>query len=774
MTNEKLFANDQTVRGMKLLDLLDWAWQSDKNEPEQPPRFGALALPPVQRTLVWGPKQIVDLWDSALRGLPLGSLYMVQRPKEGEAVRPVSYEGPIQIRGCGWDLLDGQQRLRALLLGRRGPGIGKSGPDARCLWVDLAATANGHCLSLHLTSSSQPFGYHPTDGSKLSVSERRSARDRIDSKANPITIDGRSAYNHELFSKFLSGELRPAQTLPGWRENWPPLPAKAMQSGAVFPLHFLLHVWNRQEGRDWIDHLLEGSLEAIQNQDIRNNINENVVELCRAVKRFDSLEIALIKAEVNEHDLVRLFDRIGHGGTRLEDDERRYSIYKHHWPYVHNAIGEILSNESVGRVLPPAKIADSVILIANALSHAEPNDGNYLPGVETFAKEIASETLVDRRRRSSLRDQLKHLLPRPDEDKTQPKNGPLAAAFQKVFVALRYSGPGDFGLPRIMLTKLSPQLVQVLLLWAINDAALSIYNDRKNLIRFVLFWRLCVTNEDKARPLCFEKIRSAGTTISFISLYRALIGSNEDIAIRLLSPERMRLILSSDSGADWRLNAARFVARNGLDEEERQEDQASKELARRWWMERGATMLLWLQRTYVERAFAAFNPAFGTDDETPYDVDHMIPQSAWGSHWTNEHLRELTGRLPLDNPRVEQIRGSRKEIGDSLGNKWLVDFSINRGWNDASFSTKLDELEKLRTEDEKCARELLQGAFDPHGRQCWLDASGHDGRNWSEERRSAFQASTENRSSWLYERFYEDLGFSEWLIADSNGESGSR
>ena len=227
MTEEGFFSGTKTVRGMNLIEFLDWARESDEimadDVSKLTPRFGFLALPPVQRTPIWGPKQIVDLWDSALRGFPLGSFYLVPGPSDRIA-RSSNSDAINRKVGEGWDLLDGQQRLRALLLGLRPLSTSRSGPDRRCVWVDLSAHSSTHYLSLHLTSESQPFGYHPEYGTKLSEDERRKARACIEDMNNRIRLEGRDAYNHELFCGFIDNKLQPTLRPPGWREGWPPPP----------------------------------------------------------------------------------------------------------------------------------------------------------------------------------------------------------------------------------------------------------------------------------------------------------------------------------------------------------------------------------------------------------------------------------------------------------------------------------------------------------------------------------------------------------------------
>jgi hypothetical protein len=134
------FDPERNVSVMGLLDLLEWARQSENwllNPNSKKPDHGVLALPPLQRSAVWNPKQIVDLWDSVLRGLPVRSIYLLKR-NENEVAKGIGFDARNMTEvGEGWDVLDGQQRLRTLLLGLRGPCLELGATDKRCLWVDV-------------------------------------------------------------------------------------------------------------------------------------------------------------------------------------------------------------------------------------------------------------------------------------------------------------------------------------------------------------------------------------------------------------------------------------------------------------------------------------------------------------------------------------------------------------------------------------------------------------------------------------------------------------
>jgi hypothetical protein len=67
-----LFKDNVTVEVLSRQELVAWHLHNEG---------GKLLLPPIQRSLVWSNTQIVNYWDSLLRGYPSGMI-MVHRPKE--------------------------------------------------------------------------------------------------------------------------------------------------------------------------------------------------------------------------------------------------------------------------------------------------------------------------------------------------------------------------------------------------------------------------------------------------------------------------------------------------------------------------------------------------------------------------------------------------------------------------------------------------------------------------------------------------------------------
>ena len=109
----------------------------------------AIELPAIQRGFVWRTAQIENLWDSILRGYPVGAFLL-------------------SSNGDHLDLFDGQQRATSIALGFYNPwekhkdkariGNDKSLPT---VWLDLdpAVKPEGSTYLVRVLTKSHPWGY---------------------------------------------------------------------------------------------------------------------------------------------------------------------------------------------------------------------------------------------------------------------------------------------------------------------------------------------------------------------------------------------------------------------------------------------------------------------------------------------------------------------------------------------------------------------------------------------------------------------------------------
>jgi hypothetical protein len=182
------FEDCHDVRIVSLVKWLDWAGGKTKEV--------FLALPMIQRGSVWQPHQIIDLWDSLLQGMPIGSM-MVSELSAGTPIRrPGKRELEAMPAGGGLALIDGHQRTLAMLVAW--PRIEEM--DRR-IWVDFAdEPAPGHLLRLRVTTRNQPFGFQRNEPSrKLLLNDRRAAREAFDCLHNKIvpTLDNAWPFSHD-------------------------------------------------------------------------------------------------------------------------------------------------------------------------------------------------------------------------------------------------------------------------------------------------------------------------------------------------------------------------------------------------------------------------------------------------------------------------------------------------------------------------------------------------------------------------------------------------
>ncbi len=190
------FSPKSNVTSLKALDFLAWACRSQKIlSGKLDTDEDVLALPPIQRSAVWRPRQVLAFWDSLLSNLPVGMFYLIE---ENGRRKIVVGQETLNTDHRGYDLLDGQQRLRALALGADDP-FG----DRRCLWVKFGKDG----YELRLTSKTQPFGYDK-DGNKLSISDRQKARAEIEPEPRTLRFldltQTRTVYDADLYEKVVT------------------------------------------------------------------------------------------------------------------------------------------------------------------------------------------------------------------------------------------------------------------------------------------------------------------------------------------------------------------------------------------------------------------------------------------------------------------------------------------------------------------------------------------------------------------------------------------
>ncbi|MFD2939702.1 DUF262 domain-containing protein [Flavobacterium notoginsengisoli] len=267
-------------------------------------------LPSVQRGFVWKPKQIEDLWDSILRGYPIGSFLFSKTTNK-------------------LNLMDGQQRATSIFLGHFNPYCFSSETktwsikgELPVVWLDIKPEQKPDTSKylVRLTSRSHPWGYQHRENNKpLSVSDRRKALELF--QKHPNNTGGYTTFKNTT-------------TFPV--DAWFPL-----------PLVFFIEANSPDEVIEKAElHLpdyfatLRGSFENKETfiTLLKTDLKQDLNEICNTVNKIKSIVIKSniiedrVLNEENEEENPTLFVRINSSGTTLTGDDLIYSIYKSLFP----------------------------------------------------------------------------------------------------------------------------------------------------------------------------------------------------------------------------------------------------------------------------------------------------------------------------------------------------------------------------------------------------------------------------------------------------------
>ena len=699
----KLFGSDQPAT-LTISELATWR----RNE-----EGGCLLLPPIQRSIVWSNEQIVNYWDSLLRGYPAGMMivHRVENGGRGSSSSGRDADGTTrQANENDFQLFDGQQRMTAVLLGF---GTGQM-RDSRRLWVDVGTEPNkGSDLKfqLRMTSTGQPFGY------------------RLDAPNQKIELNKRQ---------------------DKWKA-WKALPRD--EDAKVTPQQAFSDV----TGRDLIDSRCAIAFDVVCNVLQQNGLDATIAKLSQEdnadlgiVKNFViALDAALASnvilqqmgAEIvtNQDEYIRLFTRLGQGGTRLSDDELTYSVIKQQYPEIHDRMKEIIRGQA-GRLASEVDLVLAALRVAKTLtpwnkakereviSRPSPSFVSQLKDLELEAVRLKFLEMVGRQNQTSI----------------------LETALSAVRTALSYDASHHpEGLPAILLADLPRELVDVLLLIALKRGSDKRWtNDGcKTLRAFVLYWLLFVGDDAKAAWCAFQHAKVGNWLFSQESICNLVAEfEREEISHFLPRPDvlvNLRNEVAQVSEVDYLLRpwAERFTA--GDRDGERKPGESLRVLSTNATLIKRA--LMWLQRGYIEKKFPDFDPTSDRDEDLPIDLDHIIPGNIFGFDWRSRDSRLDLKTYPfLDS---DNFRRGRDVVGNSLGNFRWLDASENRRRGKGAYVPLESQAD------------LVQ---NPDG---WneLIPQDTDKRLWSKDDVAAFQRLIDLRTLDLYEQLLSKSGIVEIL-----------
>jgi len=663
----------ENIRFDNLQNISDWQLNPNKE---------SVDLPELQRGFVWKPNQIESLWDSLLRGFPIGSFLL-----------SMNVDGKLFI-------LDGQQRATSIALGFYDPWQKNEENQAfwslkkvPVLWLDLTPKEKPitQKFVLRLVTQSHPWGYQVVNNSYiLSLSDRRKALELF--RENDVNKD-------TGYTKFSLKDVFPYDsTLP-------------------VPLAFLI---SSIKSDNWKKHLLELCEKYIQKNYIRTkhlegdyfkelsayvekaNSNDTILQ---AIKVLDEIKIPSIIAgkevleaedEQTEEDPT-LFVRLNSSGTPIAGEDLIYSIYKATFPHSK----ELVESVGLGFIAP-----SHIISLTSRLALSEMNNKYPYPiGINEFRKHLKNK---------AFRQKLENLIGKKG-------SSPIDDLFKTVLEI--FQSEGTLNIPAVLvknLIKNSSELLLMILQWLKLRKPIELTDEEKNKI-LAVFTALSWFGRDNARYVS-EIWDSLGSDNVWNkqALKQLFYLNNWYIMYPLVRPDDLFEFLFErvvQNNISWgslftkpgdRLNE-QYESILDKNIEDKNEKQNTIDDIWANFIESivyNKPMLLFAQREYINAKFKDFNQLEDLEDtNTPWDWDHIYPASwVYNQKHVNENIRHWT--YSIGNIRAISLEDNRGEGNRVPPSERLLDVEVRKKSfvheNDWKYWEKItgriyDDLDEIRS-----------------------------------------------------------------------------
>lgn len=691
-------------------------WQADLpefNNEVKSHNSHRITLPSLQRGFVWKSYQIESLWDSILRGYPIGSVLMSNTDNCKE-------------------LLDGQQRSTSIALGFYNPFTDGSFSFFHAknvvpvVWIDfkeLESNKYGLKFGIRVLTKSHPWGYQLSDHrSILNFPDREKALEAI-----------RKSINNEKLS---FTKIENQNKVP-WDTFYPvPLSVLLKSNSDKF------EIWKAEVERFISEYLGQIKTKHSQGSDFVNYSEINVDQWHRMytailrAKRLLIPEIILDNQILNEVDVIRgeenndanstLFIRLNSEGTRITGEELVYSLFKAVFPESKKLV------EDIGfSFVPPSKVINLISRVIITKSNDSFTYQNDL-GINNFRQQIG---------KAEFKDTLRHYV----IDSNQKSKNLFEKAIK--IITLNKEIPPIF-YREVILNSLD--LFYVLLVYLENNTE-TIENIDQNLIHktFITLSKFGSKDKDVARKL-FDDLKTKQNQFTNWELScRSVVENFPNLCPPLPTPENLRSFLIDKILKDYvsSTNNSHFndfdfikqIVRNNSDEldflfkifdnypenapELSEEDKLNK--AVEYWkmiidrIYKDRSFIIVAQSEYFKNEFTDFIEFESVEDTNrPWDWDHIYPNSwVYSRHKISQKVRwivNLNGNFRAlsfnENRRENNLYSPKERISKENGEQICKNAFISSS-ADKEFWLLLDENAKPITVNDTKKIEILASAI---------------------------------------------------------------
>lgn len=726
------------------------AWQINEHIRKDELR---VELPALQRGAVWRPHQTELLWDSLLRGFPIGSL-LLARYLRNHGRRPAAYQR-VTDREPDFHLLDGQQRWNSITLGFLDVWRNKDEKSHAALWIDLdprlelsdppKELTDGRQFVLRVVTRSHPWGYSRRDPTKrLPASARRDAFLAFEEVA-------RATGNWQ--DAFHPGSLPPSLAFP-W-DAVAPVPVPLLIS-AIKDTKTDNRIWENLEAAlsslpYWaalgkMPDKFEGQRNTIKN--LLQNSSPHMNTIIHGIR--DNLGLgeparyhipALIaqnrdpagageEGQITREDpLLTLFVRVNMAGTRPSDDDLRFSMLKTICPDVQEIA------EQLGRnLMPPANLVTMVSRLI--LSREAKNEPSGEPDLGRFRQLVHGQDVQCPNFMVSIR---RYLGLDADGKAIKDFDGrPEGRARQLIDAAHNLLGTGTWGLPSVSISNLaagsgSSPFFFLLLAWLdrfleegkLDRQITTLEDEDRRLLAgaitaFAWFaerpgdclsklWKRLGTHED---PGQLKKFFSAGM------MRECLFSEGRRVLRPPLPPSFLQDAIhqsvtdantfDAGEGGIWKEEWSRWrsldlepavntwFAEINLTSEQRLPG-AGQGLTGHLWVMR--ELLHYAQRQQLKLWFPNYDPSSPDqleDTDRPWDYDHIFPSSFGGVNSLPHLIREWVASIanlriwPLEANRALGDDHPSAKLGRAIPQEEAQPYHLRHG-SEIRFASQIDE-----------------------------------------------------------------------------------
>lgn len=551
--------NDMENLKYTLSEIADWAKGNS-----------LVTIPALQRGLVWKPSQVELLWDSILRGFPIGSFLLSDITDDKDKGK--------------YYLMDGQQRFNAISLGYN------TVSNARAvLWIDLEPPTNNNSTRMFwvkATTIPHPWGFKNDDEcSRLNTYEKREALKTFELQGN--------IYNREFSLK----------------ETWPveancPIPLWCLLEASKSPFYdaeaflqktielfmatdfsYRHRIRFSEKACRYLKEELYPSFVALKNYTINcNHLPKEVMES----------ETENAKDSTEQTTLEVLFTRLNTGGTAISRDDLNYSAIKAYWPSIKD-----INDELAEKYMSPSKL----VMLAFRLALTEQGD-------DSLKNELTIKQIRRLAMEQTERDKIECLY-----------NRHLKDVLKRIDEWLGVSSNELSRTPSILRTTIarnSPDVYLLLMYFAYKNiiSPIDLTASQIKALAFSLHW---FTNDKRGSVQ--EIFRRCKDGVNLTNVQKGVSRLMHDYKLLHIynSIEVAKFINRIEESPNWRIwNSIPAPAHEFFDRLFWNHNAESRE------------MLLYAEREYINSHFSNYDPArqdMWAEYNRPWDFDHIVAKN---------------------------------------------------------------------------------------------------------------------------------------------------